>query len=306
MSNNQLNITVTQPSSIAPQADSVALTTGLQSLQQSLFSAAEQNIDVALGDQAGAFSALSRRAMVVTEALRLTSGMDLSTIIMRGQIIKQIEDEGLTGVHPNGYANLTKLAEDNGVSVGEFSDIRALVEVIFPYIVSELGMNLVEVWEQIGKSSFREMVPALRSLITGEQADHNSVRTAVEQMMNGSAASLLADEQNPWTQEELATEEGGQAVRQRAVASLLQDGMTMPTRDLRRRVRPSRVPAVQMATLQTAESQWYAVLKLETLEQRDLVLRVLNSHSNNMNLEARGRQHEQLRDTLGSFFTSGE
>ena len=68
---------------LAPQADSVLLTSGLQSLQQSLFAAAEQNINTALGDQANAFSALSRRAMVVTEALRLTSGMDLSTIIMR-------------------------------------------------------------------------------------------------------------------------------------------------------------------------------------------------------------------------------
>ena len=308
MSNNNTNLTVTQRnhSSIAPQADSALLTDGLQALQQSLFDAAEMNIETALGDQAGQFSELSRRAMVVTEALRLTSGMDLSTIIMRGQIIRQIETEGLSGVHPNGYANLTKLAEDNGVSVGEFSDIRALTDVIFPYIVEELGMNLVEVWEQIGKSSFREMVPALRSLITGEQADHNSVRGAVEAMMNGAAASLMTNEQDPWTQAEIATEEGARAVRQHAVANLLHDGMTMPTRQLRRRVRPARVPASQMATLQTDEAQWYAVIRMSSTEQRDLVQRVLREHTDNMNLDARGNAHGSLRSTLRGMFTDGE
>ena len=285
---------------LAPQADSVILTTGLQSLQQSLFAAAEQNINTALGDQANAFSALSRRAMVVTEALRLTSGMDLSTIIMRGQLIQQIEEEGLVGVHPNGYANLTALAQENGVSVGEFSDIRALVGTIFPYIADVLGLNLVEVWEQIGKSSFREMVPALRSLITGERADHDSVRQAVENMLNNAAAGL---QQEGATTADLETEEGIAAIRRNAVSSLLQDGMTLPTRQLRRRVRPSRVPAVEMATLQTAESQWFAVLKIESLEQRDLIVRVLNSHTNNMNLDGQGSEHRTLRRTLASFFT---
>jgi hypothetical protein len=112
------------------------------------------------GGNLGDYSDLNMRAMVVTEALRLTSGLDLTTVLTRGALIKQIEDEGLVGVHPNGYANLTQLARENGIaSVAELSDIRALCEVIFPYIQNVLGWDLNDTWEKVGKSNFRELVP---------------------------------------------------------------------------------------------------------------------------------------------------
>jgi hypothetical protein len=278
------------------QADSTALATGLGSLQQTLFQAAEENIRTYLGEEANNYSSLQMRSMIWTEALRLTSGIDLSTILTRGSIIKQIEDEGLHGVHPNGYANLTTLAEQNGVAVGELSDIRSLCEIIFPYIQNELGLSLVATWEEIGKSSFREMVPALRSLITGENASHNSVRQAVEAMLNG-AASAIAIEENCDT-----TDIPDVEVRRRAVSSLLSDAATMPTRQLRRRVRPSRVDPIEMATLQTGDNQWYAVMQFESQEQKDLALRILNPHTENQELDARGDAHTTRRSFLGSLF----
>jgi hypothetical protein len=293
--------TPTNSITLAPRADSLTLSNGLSALQDTLFRAAEENINSALGEQADQYSALSKRAMVVTEALRLTTGMDLSTIIMRGQLILQIEREGLVGVHPNGYTNLTELAKDNNVSVGELSDIRALVEHIFPYIENVLQLNLHEVWGSIGKSSFREMVPALRSLITGEQADHASVRTAVRNMLDTAAATLLQNNED-MTPETLSTPEGDAIVRQAAVENLLHDGSVMTTRDMRRRVRPSRVEAIEMATMQTADGEWYAVMKLNSTEKKDLALRIMNPHTNNMMLDGRGEGTTNVRRLLSSFF----
>jgi hypothetical protein len=134
------------------QTDSLALTAGLNGLRDMLFNAAEANVTNAVGDDLSAYTALQMRAMVAAEALRMTTGLDLSTVLTRGDIIRQIETEGLAAVHPNGYANLTALAEANNVSVGELSDIRSLCDVIFPYIQGTLERNLYEVWEQIGKS----------------------------------------------------------------------------------------------------------------------------------------------------------
>jgi hypothetical protein len=288
------------------QTDSVALTAGLSGLRAMLFDAAEANIANALGDDVSSFTALQRRAMVATEALRMTTGLDLSTVLTRGDIIRQIETEGLAAVHPNGYANLTALAADNNVSVGELSDIRSLCDVIFPYIQNDLEMNLYEVWEQIGKSGLRELVPALHSMITGQNAAHGSVRNAVTQMLDGAAVELINDEDNPMPQEQLTTPEGRAAVRRQAVATLLHNGTTMTVREMRAAVRPTRVPQIPMATLQTGQSQWYAVLRCTSQEQHDLVIRVLNSHAGNFNLEGRNSDGEEFRRLLGTLFGVNE
>jgi hypothetical protein len=80
-------------------------------------------------------------------------------------------------------------------------------------------------------------------MITGEDADHDSVRTAVGQMLDNAAADLIAN--NQATQETLDDDE----VRRNAIENLLREGATSTTREMRRRVRPARVPAVPMATL---------------------------------------------------------
>ena len=280
---------------LVPQADSAILSTALSGLQDTLFTAAEANIRGYLGEDVSQYSALQMRAMVATEALRLTTGMDLSTIITRGTIIRQIEQEGLVGVHPNGFANLTALAAENGVSVGELSDIRALCDVIFPYITGTLQLNLVEVWEQVGKSKFREMVPALRSMITGENADHNSVRGAVTQMLN--EAAIAVAEVAECEPSDVADAD----VRAHAVRTLLHEGAVHTTREMRRRVRPTPVPHVQMATIQTGEGSYYGLLKFDSQEQLDLVLRILNAHIDNMRLDGRSMNSER-RQLFSGFF----
>jgi hypothetical protein len=104
------------------------------------------------------------------------------------------------------------------------------------------------------------------------------------------------------TPETLSTPEGDAIVRQAAVENLLHDGSVMTTRDMRRRVRPSRVEAIEMATMQTADGEWYAVMKLNSTEKKDLALRIMNPHTNNMMLDGRGEGTTNVRRLLSSFF----
>jgi hypothetical protein len=155
------------------------------------------------------------------------------------------------------------------------------------------------VWEQVGKSKFREMVPALRSMITGENADHNSVRGAVQQMLN-EAAIALAD-----VEECEPSDVADADVRAHAVRTLLHEGSVRTTREMRRRVRPSPVPHVQMATIQTGEGMYYGLLKFDSQEQLDLVLRILNNHIDNLRLDGRSMNQERQR-LFSSFFGGGQ
>lgn len=257
-----------------PVADNANLSLALGSFNDVLFRAAEENINMATEGGEG-YTALERRAMIAAEALRLTSGMDLAAILTRGEIIAQIQREGLISVHPNGYADLTALAREQGISVGELSDTRALCEIIFPYITNVLGRSLAEIWAEIGKSSMRELVPALRSLITGEEAAHGSVRTAVETLLNNAAAELITE---GVPQDELEVDD----VRMRAVIGLLQQGATLPTRELRRTVRPTRTPPVQSTTMSVAEEEWFTVLHITSQDQYDMLMRLLDRHFNNV------------------------
>src|SRR5688572_21925771 len=107
MQSDNQTLALTQP------ADSRTLSAALNGLTRTVFQAAEENLRETLGSDFNQYTALERRSMIATEALRLTNGMDLAAIMSRGEIIAQIEREGLTGVHPNGYANLTQLAQEN-------------------------------------------------------------------------------------------------------------------------------------------------------------------------------------------------
>jgi hypothetical protein len=275
-------------------ADSAYLSMALNNMTNTLWDAAERSITEAIGDGEG-YTALERRAMIAAEALRLTHGFDLTAIITRGQIIRQIEEEGLTSVHPNGFADLTALAREQGISVSELSDTRALCDVIFPYITNVLGRSIAEVWAEIGKSSMRELVPALRSIITGEDASHNTVREAVTTLLNNAAAELMA---GGIQQDELTVDE----VRRNAVEFLLTQGATLPTRELRRTVRPTRTPPVDAATLITGEAEWHVVIQITSQDQYDMIMRQLGSHANNMVLDGRSASTRDHVRILRSFF----
>ena len=108
--------------------------------------------------------------LVKLEQLKLIGDLSLAELLLRGKLIKEIEDDALWSIHPNRYANMQEAAKSQGIGISEYSNIRDLYNIVFPYLCDTLGMNLALVWEEIGKSNFRDLTPTLSGRSPGRSA----------------------------------------------------------------------------------------------------------------------------------------
>lgn len=263
------------PSTSAP------LSRALEGLHASLISAAETSVTETLeasGQSVSAYTSLERRAMIKIEALKLVNGLDLAAIIERGRLLHEIEEEGLVGVHPGHYSTLEEMARDQGISISELSDVRALVDIIFPWIEEHLEISVAQLWASIGKSGFRQLTPVLRGLITGDETGARSTRESVTMILDSIAATAASQ-----GEENLPAEE----ITQRAVQYVLDVGINSPTREITRRLRPNHTPDIATLFIQDGETT-YTLMKMNS-DQRTMFLRLANNHLNASLVDAGGR-----------------
>ena len=233
---------------------SLTMNTALSGLRSSLELAARRNVE-AVGD---GFTEVEKEAMRKIEELKLVNDIDLSAVLMRGELLHEIEERGLWSVHPGQYTSLQECARMQGISLSELSNTRDLCDVIFPYMQNTLGIDIPQVWEEIGKSNFRELVPVLKALITGEAPSTASARLTIGTLLDDAAASAAA------TGQSLDDED----LRRSVVEGLIHDGSVMTNRQLRTRLRPERTEPVQATVLrdnntrivlaEMTEEQWVA------------------------------------------------
>ncbi|MEL7591754.1 MAG: hypothetical protein AAGU17_10740 [Anaerolineaceae bacterium] len=215
-------------------SSSLQLSTALLGIESALVRAAEANVALA-GE---GFTDAEKEAMTTIEELKLINGMDLAAVLLRGKLLRRIEERSMWSYHPARYGTLQEMAQDQGISVSNLSNIRDLNFVIFPWM-SEHGFSVPEKWEQIGMSNFRELIPVLKAIITGEQSNSASVRQSVENILNDTAATLQAATVDA---QEVTEDE----IRDAAIEELLTAGELMRNRELRARIRPERTPSVNM------------------------------------------------------------
>jgi hypothetical protein len=184
------------------------------------------------GIASDAYTTPQLRAMVKLEQLKLVGDLELEAILLRGKVIQQIENEGLWSIHPNQYASMQEAAVANGLSLSEYHDIRNLYNIVFPYLTGTLGLNLPLVWEEVGKSNFRELTPVLVRLITGHASGSRHVEETSERLLDDIAAAYQAAGQ------EVAEED----IQREAVGQLIERGQ-LPNRELRQILRPDRTPS---------------------------------------------------------------
>jgi len=207
----------------------------LTSLNDQFERAARQNVQTYLetiGDQ-NAFTVTEKRALVKLEQLKLIGDLTLAEILLRGQVIAEIEAQGLWNTHPMGYSSMEEAAEAQGISQSEYSNIRDLNEIIFPYL-AQRDYNIADLWESIGKSKFRELIPLLKRAITGEESRSQRVEDIFENEMNDIYATASAAGEN-------ITEEGAREI---LLDQLVEAGQ-LPVRELRQRIRPERTPSIE-------------------------------------------------------------
>lgn len=238
-------------------SEDTQLSATLTGLSAALHNAAERSILGTIGPQDG-YTDTERMAMIALEELRLVRGFDLYAITRRGELIRDIEERGLWSRHPNGFASMEEAAAAQGISKSEYSNIRDMTQVIFPYMRDTMGLTIAVVFENINKSNMRELVPVLKALITGEAPASGSTREAVNAAMRDAEDGLI--------QVANANGEGTpsrERVRNQAVSDLLTAGEQMNNRDLRARLRPSRTPAISPAVVRRGDQIYFTALLTE-------------------------------------------
>jgi hypothetical protein len=268
-----------------------SLSTALLSIKDQLHQAAIANVEAQIAGQD--YTQIEKHAMTVVQELKLVNGMDLAAVLLRYDLVRQIETEALWTSHPAHYTSRDEMARDQGISPSELSNIMDLGGVIFPYIQDTLGIPVAQMWEEIGKSNFRELVPVLKYIISGERPEReNTASRAAEAFLNDVAATAAAAGQNL----------NDAQIRGEAVERLLEAGR-LTNRELRAQLRPERTQSINATKVRYNNRTF--ILAEVTEDQETLVQRRLGEYIDfvtaNLPIDRRQRQLEATRTpVLGS------
>lgn len=262
------------------------LSTALLGMEEQFARAARSNVEnnITPGD----YTQAELEAMITIEQLRLLNGMDLAAILMRGRLLKRIEEQNLWANHPAGYTTLKEMAQAQGISITELSNVKDLTQIVFPYIEEELDLPVAQVWERMkSKSNMIDMLPILKAMITGEMPPQANTRANIEQIMNNTAATLQTAGQP----------HDDQAVRRQVVDDLLLAAEQETNRAFRARVRPERTPAPRAAVVRISNREYY-IAEIADTNQRLAMERKLGAYlfdAEVFDVDQGQRQQEQVR-----------
>lgn len=132
-----------------------------------------------------AFTVPETLAIVVFDMLAGTSDIELAGIVLRGKLIKIIEEHHLHEFLPDRYDS-SEMAIDAvaRISRTQQSIIKGLTEVIFPYVEDVLGMSVPEFWSKVGRSNAAEIVPHMKAIILDKQSKSKDVNEAVQKLLD--------------------------------------------------------------------------------------------------------------------------
>jgi hypothetical protein len=260
-----------------------------QNFREQLDVAAEAQIEQL---QEEGYQPLEIRAILQVEKLRMLGGFELVTLMERGALFREIEQEGLVSVYPGDYQSLEEIVQAIGISKSMYSDTRGLCDIVFPWLEENTERPLQEWWEDIGISKFRELLPVLRGLIEGESArNHETVNEAIRAQLDNAVANIVTEAANDAGRQLEADEietlaaasmQNGTAQR-RAILNVLELG-NLPVREMRQQVRPSRTPNIAATILRGQTS--YAVLRMNDDDQIEMLQRLMGTHMDAATVDA--------------------
>lgn len=241
------------------------LSTTLLQFSEVAQQSARRNVATYIEATGSTFTATEKQALVKMEQLKLYGGLSLAELLLRGEMILEIEREGLWSQHPRGYASMEEAAEDQGITKSEYSNVRDLVQTIFPYLNSA-GYNIADLWESIGKSKFRELIPIFKRAILNEPSTSQRVEESFTNAMNDIFATARATGQ-PITNEE---------ARVQFLDQLVEVGH-LPVREMRQHIRPERTPSMEAFALPVRNNRQVIMVVVDT-DQRELFNRRLTGY----------------------------
>ena len=259
----------------------------LNSMLQSFESAAQQNVQAFMETTgANGFTITERRALVKLEQLKLIGDLTLAEVMLRGEVIRQIENEGLWSSHPMQFGSMEEAAAAQGISQSEYSNIRDLCDTIFPYLTVS-GYNVPMLWEEIGKSKFRELIPILKRAITNEESRSERIETIFENEIDDIMATAAATGE-PITELQ---------ARATMVDQMIEAG-TLPVRELRQRIRPERTASMSAYRVPYLGDRQIYMFIVDT-DQRELLNRRLTGYMDVIPVDAaEARRSEIVRNIV--------
>jgi hypothetical protein len=244
----------------------------LNSLRGALHRAAAANVQAAT--EGGDFTQAEIMAMTTVEELRQVNVVDLAAVLMRGELLQRIERTSALTSHPGQYGSIREMAADQGISAAELSRTQALVNVIFPYIQEHLGLPIMQVYEQIGKSNMTELIPVLVCIITGEASASPAITQAARRIMDDTAATVQAAGMELDNDGNYTDNDGNpRNLRTSVVGELLNDASHLNNRELRQRIRPERTSSIS-ATVTTVNGRKLFVAEMDEDQYTMLMRRV--------------------------------
>jgi hypothetical protein len=280
----------------APTND-VDLSRSLMGMEIALEAAARRSVELATDGED--YTQAEIHAMIVVEELKKLNGMDLAAVLMRYKIVKQIESEALWTIHPGHYDSRDAMAREQGISPSELSDIMAMGDIVFPYIENTMDIRVAVIWEQIGKSNFRELVPIIKYIVTGEMPTQpNQSSRSAERMLDDVAATAQAAGQD--------MDDG--EIRRQAISRLLEAGQHS-NREMRAQIRPERTASIN-ATYVTLSGRKFLMAEVDD-DQETLLNRRMGAYIDAVTVtlptDRRQRQLEGSRaPVLGSILRAME
>lgn len=249
----------------------------LNTLWSSLEKTAASNIQYAAEEQGGdlsAYTAIELRALLYGEMLNLSKGLGFAELVTQGRILETMERESLHAAHPGGYSTLEELAQDQGISVSELSQIKDLTVTIFPWVQEKLSIDPQALWSDVGKSNLRELTPLLKRVITSEEA-RGSVENSYTAVSQDVVATYLTAHPSAQAPE-------GEDLQKMIVEQLLEHGVSLTNANLRQTIRPDRTQSLEPVIIRRftpgqAESQLYVMMQVDD-DQMTMLERRLHGH----------------------------
>jgi hypothetical protein len=201
-------------------------------------------------------------SMLRFEQLRLVNGMDIAAVLLRGKLLKEIEEKRLWTTHPELFPTLEDAATYYKIPKSLLSNIRDWYNIIFPYF-HENNIDPAEIIENIGLSNFREITPVLKSIITDTESSRELTKASVEKVKNDIAATERVSG-NVLTEDEKKLE---------AIHWAITAGHAT-NQELRKNLRPK--PPIE-ATLISSKTTKFVIAEI-TDEQTELLTNTLGKH----------------------------
>jgi transcriptional regulator of met regulon len=205
-------------------------------LENSVAKAANNPAFDPVNDQGVSFTTTEIESITRIKVLKALNSPDLVPKLLQYKYVRYIHNGGMAMHKIRQYTSLAKIATAAESSVTELSRMICLVEIVLPYLVNKLHMDISSLWIEVGKSNFFDMLAVLKVLITSEKGARSAKAYAIAQRLLDDAIAVhrAAGQAIP----------DDEALRQEVVQDMIENAARLSNRELRTYLRSDQTSPI--------------------------------------------------------------